>query len=359
LSSDDLGPFVALLQKLASLRAVLMEAGVFLAGLAKELRMWRTSARTLIGVAVVVSMAACGRSGPGQGSSAGTVRTMTGSVSDLQAPANPPTFTLTLPSAAQFHVTLGSGVTLPSGITNGSQVQVKTPTPAGSSNDIVATDVELEDKTPGENEQEVEVEGVVTSGNASSFMVGSQAVETSASTQFIDGTPASVVPGARVEAEGTLDAQGVLHAEKVKLEEEEEQEAKVEGVVTSGNASSFMIGSQAVVTSASTEFKDGMPANVVPGARVEVEGTLDAQGVLHAEKVKLEDQEEQEAEVEGVVTSGNASSFMVGSQAVVTSASTEFKDGMAASVVPGARVEVEGTLDAQGVLHAEKVKFED
>ena len=251
--------------------------------------MRRTSTRTLIVTAAVVGLAACGGSGSGQGNSSQMVRSMRGSVSDLQTPANPPTFTLTLPSAAAFHVTLGPGVTLPSGIANGSEVQVKTSSPAGTSGDIVATEVQLEDRAPGEDENEVEVEGVVTSGNASNFMVGSQAVVTSASTQFVGVTPAGIVPGVRVEAEGELDAQKVLHATKVKLEDQEQQETKVEGVVTSGNASSFMVGSQAVMTSASTEFKDGMPASVVAGARVEVEGTLDAQGVLHAEKVKFED----------------------------------------------------------------------
>ena len=322
--------------------------------------MWRTSALTLIVSAGVAGVAACGGSSSDQGSGEEMVRSMRGSVSDLQAPASPPTFTLTVPSAVAFHVALGPGVTLPSGITNGSQVQVKTGSPTNPSNDIVATEVKLEDRAPGEDENEVEVEGVVTSGNAASFMVGSQAVVTSDTTRFLDGTPANVVPGVRVEAEGELDAQGVLHAEKVEFkDQEEENEVEVEGVVTSGNASSFMIGSQAVVTSASTEFDHGSPANVVPGARVEVEGTLDAQGVLDAEKVKFEDREGQELKVEGAVTSGNASSFMIGSQAVVTSASTEFDHGSPANVVPGARVEVEGTLDAQGVLHAEKVKFKD
>jgi hypothetical protein len=284
------------------------------------------------------------------------VRSMTGAVSDLQAPVNPPTFTLTVPSQVAFHVSLGSGASLPSGMKNGSHVQVKTASPG---NEIVATEVKMEDDQIPEDQHEVEVEGVVTSGNASSFMVGSQAVVTSASTQFLEGAPSDIVPGARVEAEGEIDAQGVLHADKVKLEDEGEQEVEVEGVVTSGNASSFMVGSQAVVTTASTRFDDGTPADVVPGARVEVEGTRDAQGVLHADKVKLEDQEQREAKVEGVVTSGNAASFMVGSQSVVTTASTRFDDGTPASIVPGARVEAEGTLDAQGVLHAERVKLED
>src|SRR5262249_20368317 len=127
-------------------------------------------ARTFFLSVAVAAVAACGGSSSDQGDNAETVRSMRGSVSDLQAPANPPTFTLTVPSAVVFHVTLGSGVSLPSGITNGSQVQVKTASPNSSNNEIVATEVELEDRAPGEDENEVEVEGVVTSGNASSFM---------------------------------------------------------------------------------------------------------------------------------------------------------------------------------------------
>jgi len=285
---------------------------------------------------------------------------MTGSVSDLQDHATPPTFTLVVtPPSTVFQVTLGPGVTLPSGIKNGSQVVVKTASSDSSNNEIIASAVTLEE--PDDNEHEVEVKGVVTSGNAASFMIGSQAVVTSTATEFHDGTAANVVPGARVDVEGTVDAQGVLHADKVEFEEQQEQqEVEVKGVITSGNATSFMIGSQTVVTSTATEFHDGTAANVVPGAHVEVEGTLDAQGVLHADKVEFEEQQEQqEVEVKGVITSGNAASFMIGSQAVVTSSATEFRDGSAANIVPGASVEAKGTLDAQGILHADRVKFED
>ena len=269
-----------------------------------------TSAQTFLLSVALVAVAACGGSSSNPGSPEEMVRSMRGSVSDLQAPANPPTFTLTVPSAMAFHVALGPGVTLPSGITNGSQVEVKTSSATSPSNDIVATEVKLEDRAPGEDEHEFEVEGVVTSGNAASFMVGTQAVVTSDATRFLDGTPANVVPGAFLEAEGELDDQGVLHAEKVEFKDREEaDEVEVEGVVTSGNAASFMIGSQVVVTSGSTRFIGGTPANVVPGARVEAEGTLDAQAVLHAEKVKFEDQEDDEVKVEGVVTSGNAATW--------------------------------------------------
>lgn len=251
--------------------------------------MWRTSARAVEALVIAAAVAACGGAGPGQGGTGGTVRSMTGSVSDLQDHATPPTFTLVVtPPSTVFQVTLGPGVTLPSGIKNGSQVVVKTASSDSSNNEIIASAVTLEE--PDDNEHEVEVKGVVTSGNAASFMIGSQAVVTSTATEFHDGTAANVVPGAHVEVEGTLDAQGVLHADKVEFEEQQEQqEVEVKGVITSGNAASFMIGSQAVVTSSATEFRDGSAANIVPGASVEAKGTLDAQGILHADRVKFED----------------------------------------------------------------------
>src|SRR5262249_49435415 len=72
------------------------------------------------------------------------------------------------------------------------------------------------------------------------------------------------------------------------------QQVTRRGVVSSGNAASFMIGSQAVVTSPATQFIDGTAANVVSGAQVEVEGTLDAQGTLQADKVRFEQQQQPE-----------------------------------------------------------------
>jgi len=191
---------------------------------------------------------------------------------------------------------------------------------------------------PAEDPQEVQLRGMVSSGNAASFMIGSQAVVTSAATQFIDGTAANIVPGAQVEVEGTLDAQGTLHADKVKLEQQQQpepQEIKVEGVVTSGNAASFMIGSQQVVTSAATQFIDGMAANVMPGVRVEVEGTLDAQGTLHADKVKFEEEEEPEVEAEVriqavpenlIATDAVNGTFTLLGITIRTGSFTEFKD---------------------------------
>lgn len=138
-----------------------------------------------------------------------------GTVSALDAAAK--TFTLTTGAAGapSFAVSLASGVSLPAGIQNGSIVEVKAAaTPAAGSNAIVASSVTLDDDL-GDAQQEAEVEGIVTSGDSSSFVIAGVTVKTTSATKWVGGAPADLVVGVKAEAEGQLDASGVLTATKV------------------------------------------------------------------------------------------------------------------------------------------------
>lgn len=65
-------------------------------------------------------------------------------------------------------------------------------------------------------------------------------------------------------------------------------------------------------------------------------------------------------EIESIVTQVNsASEFVIGNLLVRTSTSTRFLFGTSDNIVAGARLEVEGTVDDNGILSASKVKFED
>lgn len=65
-------------------------------------------------------------------------------------------------------------------------------------------------------------------------------------------------------------------------------------------------------------------------------------------------------EIESIVTQVNsASEFVIGNLVVRTSTSTLFLFGTSDNIVAGARLEVEGTVDDNGILSASKVKFED
>jgi hypothetical protein len=64
--------------------------------------------------------------------------------------------------------------------------------------------------------------------------------------------------------------------------------------------------------------------------------------------------------MEGIVTSSDPakSTFVLGGQAVSFSAATGFNGGTAAAIVPGARLEVEGSLSG-GIFNASAISFED
>ncbi len=135
-----------------------------------------------------------------------------GFVSDLSGTGF--TLKVTPDAAAGYAVTLAAGVPLPAGIQNGSYVEVRSASaPAGGA--ITASAVELEDARLGGENDEVEVEGIVTSGSSASFVVAGQAVATGASTTWENGGPEDLLPGVKVEAEGRLDASGTLVATKV------------------------------------------------------------------------------------------------------------------------------------------------
>jgi len=120
-------------------------------------------------------------------------------------------FTLTTGPGTIFTVTLAAGVTPPA---DGSLVEVRSAGPAVAGA-IVASAITVEDRLPGQPNSETEVEGIVTSGLAASFVVNGTTVTTTATTSWTGGLPDDLVAGVKVEAEGTLGADGVLAAHKV------------------------------------------------------------------------------------------------------------------------------------------------
>lgn len=114
---------------------------------------------------------------------------------------------------------------------NGNLVEVKG---SLSGNTLTATRLEIENRTVGAtNGDKLEVQGYITTFTSiSDFEVNGQRVSTSGSTQFPNGTT-SIVAGAKVEVEGTVNSSGVLVATKVKLEDE--GSTRVTGRVTAVN----------------------------------------------------------------------------------------------------------------------------
>ena len=255
-----------------------------------------------------------------------------GFVSGLNAAAAPPTFDLTVSPTAPvgFHVTLAAGVSLPAGLQNGSAVEVKSAGPASPTGEILATSVRLEDARLGDASVKAEVEGLVTSGNAASFQVAGQKVVTTASTLFVHGTAADVVPAVRVEAEGTLDAQGVLQASKVSFEDN----IRIQAVPSSVSAVDAHTGTLVMLgitvhTDALTEFKDfsGQPVDLqhLGSGPVMIRGALHRNGAdVVAERLELTD--DQRIELRGPVSAKDAGAHSLTILGVqVNTASAEFE----------------------------------
>ncbi|MCU0950655.1 MAG: DUF5666 domain-containing protein [Burkholderiaceae bacterium] len=105
-------------------------------------------------------------------------------------------------------------------LSNGAVVEVRGSL-AGSV--FTATQIDIEDleddNLRGRANEKQELEGFVTGFTAhpGSFNVAGRSVRTTASTRFVGGAAADLVNNAKVEAEGVIDAQGVLVASRIEF----------------------------------------------------------------------------------------------------------------------------------------------
>lgn len=179
------------------------------------------------------------------------------------------------------------------------------------------------------------------------------------------GALAGIAVGDRIEVHGFPRGPGVAQATRLEKAEAMDRDIDVVGVVASvdANLKRLVIGQQTVdFSSAVLEgFGGKMPA---AGDLIKVEGqTLLPDGALKAAKLEKKTTSRPNADgdrndLEGFVTRFvSATDFDVSGRPVRTTASTVFVGGTAAQLTQGIRVEVEGTVDAGGVLVAEKVQF--
>jgi hypothetical protein len=166
---------------------------------------------------------------------------------------------------------------------------------------LVTTEIKVEDTGNDNGESETELKGTVSafSGSATcpaaTFMIGTTKVTTSATTVFDDVTCATLANGAIVEVEGTTQADGSILASKVEGEAgPDEVEGMIFALAGTGScpALTFKVGSAlatatTVNTNSSTTFNGVACTALADGARVEVEGTKQADGSITAASVEL------------------------------------------------------------------------
>ena len=239
---------------------------------------------------------------------------------------------------------------------------------------VVRIEAEVDDRG-GARARNIEqhrlLQGTVQSVDMASgtFTVAGQVVRVDDDTSYDDsiglGSLEGVAVGDRIEVHGFSGSGGQAWATRVERADATEIEVEVTGLVTALDtvARRFRVGNLPVDYSTAT-LEDFGSAGLRAGDLVEVKGReFLADGALRAQRVQKEDDDVSgssgtEAEVEGLVTRfASATDFDVAGQRVTTTGSTVFVGGTAANLGPDVKLEVEGTLDAGGVLVAAKVEF--
>jgi len=159
--------------------------------------------------------------------------------------------------------------------------------------EMIAAKIELGDELDGEDGDEFEIMGYVTeiisNTDVIEFKVGNQVVHADPDiVLFVDGTPGDIMPGVKLEAEGSLEG-GILYADEIEFWKPNQIE--VEGVVTNiASGTEFNIGIQKVRTNQDTLFDGGNRDDLALGVRLEVKGVPVDQNhsILIADKVSFE-----------------------------------------------------------------------
>lgn len=201
--------------------------------------------------------------------------------------------------------------------------------------------------------------------DANRMLVMGQTVRIDNQTRFENG----IVPvaGDYVEVHGLVVADGVVAAGYIERKTTlATPPFAVKGLVKTHDSAARTL----TVGTLSVSYPDGatigdMPGGSWNGLQVEIKGTACSGnpvcGTLTASKVEpggVRTVSAAQAEVEGFVSAVSASGFTLGTQPVVTSASTVFEGGVLADIAVGVKVEVEGSLSG-GVLTATTVSFRD
>lgn len=198
-----------------------------------------------------------------------------------------------------------------------------------------AQSIDKEDNSRGQAGNEAEIEGLVTRfAAATDFDVAGRPVRTTASTAYVGGVAADLRLNVKVEAEGTLDASGVLVAAKIAFKRVSSLRlaARVEAVdAAAGTVQALGL---AIIVNSSTrvEDKEGDDqffalGDLRVGDWIEVRGYADPAGSGRVVATRLErDEPEDEVELRGPASDLQAPRLRIFGVSVETTPATQFED---------------------------------
>jgi hypothetical protein len=208
--------------------------------------------------------------------------------------------------------------------------------------------------------------------SATDFAVAGQRVTTTATTTYEGGAAANLALDVPVEVEGRFNATGVIVATKVQFRRGSDTEfsGRVDSVNAAGN--SLVVFGVPIRVNSVTRYEDHSGAdvqrfslaNIAVGDYVDVDVYNDGSGLV-ATKIERDDAQG-EVRLEGTAQNVSAPNFTVGSVAVTSDGSTEFRDTNGVTInaaaffqaAPGRKVKVRGALVGNVVL-ATRAELED
>jgi hypothetical protein len=138
----------------------------------------------------------------------------------------------------------------------------------------------------------------------------------------------------------------------------------IEGFVTAfTSATVFRVNGQAVTTTAQTVFENGTVTDLAQNVRLEVEGQLDTNGTLVAEKISFRRRNGGNVRIEADVEAVTTTTVTLLGLVVRVDPLTQFKDDMDGErnfrldrLRVGDRLEIRGVIDAQGNIVATRLR---
>lgn len=257
-------------------------------------------------------------------------------------------------------------------LANGQLVEVKG-SALNAAGELVATRIELRNFESGNGVFRREIEGLVTRFvSATDFDVAGRPVTTNSATRFENGTAADLALNVKIEAEGSINAAGLLVATKIQFKRG--NDAGVAGLVDSVTPDASGLGGTLTVLGVTITVDNNTRIEDKGDARIEMFRLADIQvgnyvrvrgtenGVLRLTASRLERRRvENDAWVRGTVRDLAQPNMTVLGVPVTTTASTQFEDTTATAffaTAGGRIVKAKGT-EVSNTIVAREVEFED
>ena len=262
-------------------------------------------------------------------------------------------------------------------INDGDFVEAKG-TMLGGVGELIATQVELESFLPNANDGDhLEIEGFITRFvSAQDFDVAGVPVTTNGNTVFEGGTATDLGLNIKVEAEGSLDANGLLMATRIDIRRAKAVRATADVDSVNAANNSLVVLGITVTVDALTRLEDKSGADVDPltlsainaGDYIEVRGDEFPAGSGNIQATILErDDADTEVILQGFAESISDPSYSVLGVTIATSGGTIFRDENDAiisatdffnRVAVNSLVKAKGTESSDTTITATEVEFE-